>query len=66
MIIPVRCFTCGKVIGQLYEKYSQLTDKGVSPSDALEELKIHRYCCRRIMLTSVPLIDKLLKYPVAN
>jgi len=24
MIIPVRCFTCGKVIGNKYDKYLEL------------------------------------------
>jgi hypothetical protein len=24
MIIPVRCFTCGKVVGNKYERYLQL------------------------------------------
>ena len=24
MIIPVRCFTCGKVIGNLWERYQEL------------------------------------------
>lgn len=27
MIIPVRCFTCGKVIGHLYDKYKEECDK---------------------------------------
>ena len=28
--------------------------------DALDELGLHRYCCRRMVLTHVDLIDKLL------
>ncbi len=27
MIIPVRCFTCGKVIGSKWKKYQELTKK---------------------------------------
>ncbi len=27
MIIPVRCFTCGKVIGSKWQKYQELTKK---------------------------------------
>ena len=27
MIIPVRCFTCGKVIGDKYNKYLELIDQ---------------------------------------
>ena len=33
-----------------------------SHSDALDELGLTRYCCRRMILTHVDLIEKLLKY----
>ncbi len=29
---------------------------------ALDELGLHRYCCRRMILTHVDLITKLLEY----
>ncbi|RHZ71812.1 hypothetical protein CDV55_107572 [Aspergillus turcosus] len=29
MIIPVRCFSCGKVVGDLWERYLQLLDEGI-------------------------------------
>ena len=63
MIIPVRCFTCGKVLGQVYERYLFLLDQKKTEAEALEELGLRRYCCRRVVLSTVPLIDKLLKYP---
>ncbi|KAI2792102.1 DNA-directed RNA polymerases I, II, and III subunit RPABC5 [Penicillium oxalicum] len=30
MIIPVRCFSCGKVVGDLWERYLELLDQGVA------------------------------------
>ncbi len=27
MIIPVRCFSCGKPIGQLWDEFKERTDK---------------------------------------
>ena len=30
--------------------------------DALDELELSRYCCRRMVLTHVDLIQKLLNY----
>jgi DNA-directed RNA polymerases I, II, and III subunit RPABC5 len=63
MIIPIRCFTCGKVLGQLYERYLSLLEEEKTETEALRELGLHRYCCRRVVLSTVPLIDKLLKYP---
>jgi hypothetical protein len=44
-----------------------LIQQSVSPpgwfsSDALDELQLKRYCCRRMVLTHVDLIEKLLHY----
>ena len=63
MIIPVRCFTCGKVIGDKWEQYMRLlTDSHMNEAEALDSLKLERYCCRRMLLTHVDLIEKLLAY----
>ncbi|KAH7820832.1 putative RNA polymerase N [Monocercomonoides exilis] len=62
MIIPIRCFTCGKVVGNKWETYLEYLAQGMSESDALDKLELHRYCCRIMLLTHVDLIDKLLSY----
>jgi len=62
MIIPVRCFSCGKVVGDKWDEYLRLLENGVSEGDALTELGLKRYCCRRMVLTHVDLIEKLLQY----
>ncbi|CAM9828490.1 unnamed protein product [Phaeothamnion confervicola] len=62
MIIPVRCFTCGKVIGNKWETYLSLLQADYGEGDALDELGLKRYCCRRMVLTHVDLIEKLLNY----
>ncbi|KAF2019646.1 hypothetical protein BU24DRAFT_419263 [Aaosphaeria arxii CBS 175.79] len=62
MIIPVRCFSCGKVIGDLWERYLKLVDEGFVDGEVLDQLGLRRYCCRRMVLTHVDLIEKLLKY----
>ncbi|KAH9973831.1 8 kDa subunit-domain-containing protein [Lactifluus volemus] len=62
MIIPVRCFSCGKVIGDKWNAYLELLAKDMSEGDALDELQLKRYCCRRMVLTHVDLIEKLLHY----
>ena len=63
MIIPVRCFTCGKVIGNLWHRYLQLvSEKKDNMTDIFKELGLNRYCCRRMIISHVDLIEKLLKY----
>ena len=63
MIIPVRCFTCGKLIGDKWETFSQRVRAGDKPMKVLDELGIRRYCCRRMLITHVEIIDEFLKYP---
>jgi DNA-directed RNA polymerase subunit N len=62
MIIPVRCFTCGKVIGDRWEEFSRRTKQGENPGKVLDELGMKRYCCRRMFISHVEVIDELLKY----
>lgn len=62
MIIPVRCFTCGKVIGNKWETYLGLLQAEYTEGDALDALGLKRYCCRRMLLGHVDLIEKLLNY----
>lgn len=63
MIIPVRCFTCGKVIGHLYEPYRRRVEEmGEAPKEAMDALGMDNYCCRRIFLAHVPLIDEIMRY----
>jgi len=62
MIIQVRCFACGKVIGSAYEDFVKRVELGESPKEVLQSLKLDRYCCRRMLLTHANLIDELAPY----
>jgi DNA-directed RNA polymerase I, II, and III subunit RPABC5 len=66
MLIPVRCFTCGKIIGNKWEKYVNYLAQEISEGDALDKLGLKRYCCRRMVLTHVDLIEKLLAYSITE
>lgn len=61
MLVPVRCFTCGKVVGDKYERYLALLREHSAEGAALDALGLSRYCCRRMLLTHVDLVEKLLQ-----
>ena len=50
MIIPVRCFSCGKPIAQLWKEYQERTTKGEDKKKVLDSLGLKRYCCRAAIL----------------
>ncbi len=64
MIIPVRCFSCGKVVGQQYEEFKAKVAQGEKPEKVLDDLGITRYCCRRTIFAQADLIGDILKYNV--
>jgi DNA-directed RNA polymerase I, II, and III subunit RPABC5 len=62
MIIPVRCYSCGKCIAHLYEPYKRLLEEDHTEGEALDAVGAERYCCRRMLLTHIDLIDGMMPY----
>ena len=62
MIIPVRCFSCGKPLGHLWEEYKKRVEQGENSKKVLDELGIERYCCRSIFLGQKDLIELTGKF----
>ncbi|MFX1562638.1 MAG: DNA-directed RNA polymerase subunit N [Promethearchaeota archaeon] len=62
MIIPVRCFTCGRLIADKWEEYSRRIRQGEDPVTVLDDMGLKRYCCRRMLLSHVDIIDDILKF----
>ncbi|MBN2423243.1 DNA-directed RNA polymerase subunit N [Candidatus Woesearchaeota archaeon] len=59
MIIPVRCWSCGKPIAHLWEDFLIKTEnKKKNIQKALDELGLERYCCRTAFLGHVDLLDE--------
>jgi DNA-directed RNA polymerases I, II, and III subunit RPABC5 len=82
MIIPVRCYTCGKLLSNKEKTYKDIVnrkkialkkdinsesilninDKDIKKTpegEAMDELGLIRYCCRKIMMTNVELINEI-------
>ena len=62
MIIPIRCFSCGKPVGHLWEEFVERVNAGESRKRVLDELGLERYCCRALFLGHVDLIDTAAKF----
>ena len=72
MIIPVRCFSCGRVIASDYitiknkvEYVREVENRNPSSEEVqkmLDELGIDRYCCRRMIISHVDLIDDIMPF----
>ena len=72
MIIPVRCFTCGRVIASDYIAFVNKvnlireTEKREPTPEEIEkifdEIGVKRYCCRRMILSHVDLIDDTMAF----
>ena len=62
MIVPVRCFTCGNLVADKYAEFQQRVKAGEDPKLVLDSLGLKRYCCRRIMITSMDIVDQLMPY----
>ncbi len=62
MMIPVRCFSCGKPIAQHWEEYKERAENGESRKEILDSLGITRFCCRAMFLGHVDLIDTAAKF----
>ena len=63
MMIPVRCFTCGKVIGEHWDEFvARARDGDEDPAAVLDDLGIDRHCCRRMMVSHQDLVDVVAPY----
>ena len=62
MIIPVRCFSCGKLVGDKWESFSKRVAAGEPPKEVFDDVGVERYCCKRMLLSHVDLIDDILEF----
>ncbi len=62
MIIPIRCFTCGTLIADKYQIFLtelEKKEKKENIDEIFKELKLKRYCCRRMLYTQSNILNKL-------
>ena len=49
------------MIADLWERYLVMIDDNAPDGEAMDKLGLNRYCCRRMIMTHVDLIEKLLR-----
>lgn len=72
VIIPVRCFSCGRVIASDYIAFvnkvnmiRETENRDPTPEEIqkiFDEIGVRRYCCRRMILSHVDLIDDTMAF----
>ena len=62
MIVPVRCFSCGKPVAGLYNEFKERVEKGEDAGKVLDSLGVKRYCCRKMLMTHANVIDDIMQY----
>jgi len=65
-MVPVRCFTCGALIGDKWEQFTQRVKNGEAPGKVLDSLGVKRYCCRRMIMSHVDITDEILKFYIKS
>jgi DNA-directed RNA polymerase subunit N (RpoN/RPB10) len=48
----IRCFSCNKVIGNLWLKWEERVKAGEDKAVIMDSMGLKRYCCRRMLLTN--------------
>ena len=62
MIIPIKCISCGKPIGHLWEKFKEKVEHGEDADKVFDELGLERYCCRSVFLGQVDNLELINKF----
>lgn len=61
-MIPMRCFSCGFPVAAFYEEYKKRVAKGEDSGKVLDSMGIKRYCCRRMIISNVDIIDEVAPF----
>ena len=62
MIIPIRCFSCGRPVAQKWEEYKKRVEKGENRKNVLDDLGLDNFCCRALFLGHVDLIEMSVNF----
>lgn len=58
----MRCFSCGFPVAAFYEEFKKRLSKEKKAGKVMDDLGIKRYCCRRMLLSQVDVIDEVAPF----
>lgn len=59
---PIKCFTCGKILGNKWETIDKMINEGKSLKEINVYLYITRYCCKRVIMTTIDVLETEKNY----
>ena len=62
---PQRCFSCNKIIGNLWDDYNAMKNN-TNFQDICEKLGLKRYCCKRMFLSQKNFYNKFSQFTDKN
>ena len=62
MIVPVRCFSCGKPLAHLWEAFKKRVNEGETPNKVMEDLGFTRWCCKSVFLGQEDFVELVSKF----
>lgn len=62
MMIPIRCFSCGKPVAQFWDEFKLGLKKGKKSKELLDSFGLERFCCRQVILTNAELAEQVGRY----
>lgn len=54
MLLPIRCFTCNKILGNYNNAWQNSCH---DPHSFFEKYNIKRYCCQKIFMTHIDIYE---------
>lgn len=62
-MMPIRCFSCGAVVADKWGEYDKRVNVDHEAANkVLDDLGVKRYCCRRMFISNVELIDEFIQF----
>lgn len=62
MIIPIRCFTCNKILANKSEIFKKMREDNINIQEIWTVLDINKDCCKSILLSTVDALDIINLY----